>query len=242
MSRTLADQLAPVLRLHAEVRASVPVAIDLPRARWRLANRRHAFDAAAVLRGAGDLRPLFGRAVTAFELAGLASSQDVFAVRRRPQDATGHALAWLAGERLPSDPAKRLARRAAALLAAAVLRRGAEQIAAAAPVDDWDRSSCPCCGGSPDLALVSPDERRIVCSRCDTMWRASSSGCLACGAEYEPTLARIRSPYLGYTLVICNACGSYMKERGATGRCDPIVERALTSQLDAAASDRGLGV
>lgn len=242
VSRSLADQLAPVLRLHAELRQSLPVAVDVARARARIANGRHAFDPAAVLRGAAELGPLFARALTAFELAGMASSQEVCAVRRRQHDATALALAWVAGDRLPSDPAKRLARRAAALLGSAVLRNAAAQVLAVAPTDGWERASCPCCGGMPDLAFVVRGQRRIVCSRCDTSWRAASGGCLACGAEYEPTLVRIRSPYLGYTLVMCNACGHYLKERGAGAQCEPLLERELTAQLDAAARDRGLGV
>lgn len=242
MSRSLADQLAPVLRLHAELRTSLRARVDVPRARARLADRRHAFDAASVLRAARDLEPLFGRALAAFELAGLASTQEASAVRRRPQDTTQLALSWVAGDRLPSDPAKRLARRAAALLGSAVLRNAAEQVLAAGGVDDWDRALCPCCGGSPDLAFVTGGVRRIVCSRCDTSWRTDSEGCLACGAAFEPTLVRIRSPYLGYTLVMCNACGHYLKERGAAGRCEPLLERELTAQLDAAAQERGLAV
>lgn len=242
MSRSVADQLAPVLRLHAELRDSLPVPVDVARARARVANGRHAFDSASVLRSAGDLRPLFARAVAAFELAGLASSEDASAVRRRSHDVTAHALAWAAGDRLPSEPAKRLARRASALLGSAVLRNAAEQVLAVAPADDWARPTCPCCGGAPDLALVGRGQRRIVCARCDTTWRAASSGCLSCGAECEPALVRIRSPYLGYTLVMCNACGQYLKERGATGQCEPLLERELTAQLDAAARERGLGV
>jgi formate dehydrogenase maturation protein FdhE len=82
----------------------------------------------------------------------------------------------------------------------------------------------------------------LVCARCDARWRAAGRGCLACDATSAPTLARVRSPYLGYELVICNSCGRYLKERSGPLVYDPVVERALTGELDAAAERRGLRI
>ncbi len=240
VSRTLADQLEPVLRLHAYMRDAWPVQLDVPRARERVQSGRPAFDSVATLRSAGDMSSMFARMVSAFEVAGIASSADVLSVRRQHFDATEIAIGWAAGDRIPSDPAKRLARRAAAVLGNAVLQNAAGQLLAIQRVDHWARITCPCCGGAPDLALGRGSARRLVCSRCNTRWRPGGSGCLTCGADNEPTVVRIRAPYVGYTLLICNACGTYLKERTASGACEPLVDRELTSQLDRAAQDRGL--
>ena len=47
---------------------------------------------------------------------------------------------------------------------------------------------------------------------------------------------------LGYELLVCHACARYIKERQAEGMHDPIVERVLTVDLDAAAERRGLRI
>ena len=72
------------------------------------------------------------------------------------------------------------------------------------------------------------------------MWRTEDRGCLSCGADTPPTLVRIPSPYLGYELAICNACGRYLKERRGGLTHELFVERALTAGLDEAAQQRGL--
>ncbi len=240
VSRTLADQLEPVLRLHAYMRDAWPVEFDVARARARVQSGRAGFDPVAVLRSAGDMSAMFARMVSAFELAGVASSADVLTVRQQQLDATELAIGWAAGERVPVDSAKRLARRAAAVLGNGVLRNVAGQLLAVERLDHWPRITCPCCGGGPDLALGRGSKRRVVCSRCDTRWHAGGSGCLSCGADHEPTVSRIRAPYLGYALLICHGCGTYLKERTAGGTCEPLVDRELTAQLDRAAQDRGL--
>jgi hypothetical protein len=55
-----------------------------------------------------------------------------------------------------------------------------------------------------------------------------------------PTLARVPSPYLGYQLAICNACGRYIKERRGALTHELFVERMLVAGLDEAAQQRGL--
>jgi hypothetical protein len=41
---------------------------------------------------------------------------------------------------------------------------------------------------------------------------------------------------------VCHACARYLKERRGDGMLQPIIERALTVELDAAAERRGLRI
>ncbi len=241
LSRTIADQLHPLLELQREIRGSWPLDIDVPRARARLARGVNAFDPAAAIRGAGDLALSFARALVACELAGYAASSDVAAIRRKKPPVTALVLSWISGESTPSHPTKRLARRAAQVIGSAVLGRAADIVLANTALDSWRRTPCPCCGGVPDLALTEGrGGRSVICARCDTRWTIESAGCLACGASDDGEIVRIRSPYLGYTLLVCNECGAYLKERMGSAACLPLVERVLTAQLDEAARSRGL--
>src|SRR5439155_13168772 len=135
---------------------------------------------------------------------------------------------------------KRLARTVAAVVGNAVLSRVAADVVTGFSLATWKRLNCPCCGASPDLALATDRRRTLVCWRCDTMWRTDRRGCLGCGADTSPTIARVASPYLGYELTICNSCGRYLKERRGAPTHALLVERALTLGLDEAAQQRGL--
>jgi hypothetical protein len=55
-------------------------------------------------------------------------------------------------------------------------------------------------------------------------------------------VARIANPELGYTLVMCSACGRFLKERPRRGIESLLVERAITTELDLAAEQRGLRI
>ena len=88
--------------------------------------------------------------------------------------------------------------------------------------------------------MSTATKRTLVCWRCDTQWRTTHRGCLGCGANGPPDVARVPSPYLGYELAICNACGRYLKERRGSLTHELIVERTLTAGLDEAAQQRGL--
>jgi hypothetical protein len=242
VSQTLADQLAPVIELYDELRSACSVHVDLDRAELRVHVGRPAIDPMLILEEAGDLNWPISQAFTAFERAGLATTSEVFALQRFSWDAAALIGSWANGDRMPSDPIQRLARRSAALVGAAILRGAADQVAPLLPSRPERAESCPCCGGSPDLALASSRSRTLVCARCDTRWETELSGCLGCGASAAPALVRVRSPYLGYTLVVCNACGRYLKERIAAEDCVPLIERELTSLLDEAAADRGFRI
>jgi hypothetical protein len=240
-SKSLAEQFQPIVAIHETLRARATVALDVAAARERIRGGRPGFDAATLLRDAGDLTRSFHRAAASFEKIGIASTTELAALRRETLDATELVSSWANGESVPRNPALRLARHVAAIIGNAVLSRAAMDVGSGFSFAAWKRVLCPCCGASPDLALSTDKRRSLICWRCDTMWRTSRLGCLGCGADASPTLVRIASPY-GYDLAICHSCGRYLKERRGAPTNSLIVERALTASLDEAAQMRGLRV
>jgi hypothetical protein len=237
-----ADELAPLVRLHSELgRFRLPPA-RARRARSNLANGRVAFDPNEVLRAAGDLDGSLGKMATAFEMCGMASPRELDSFRKGYAIAQPLLKAWLVGERGSSDEGRRLALRAAALVGNAILRSAAAQASKGAEFAEWKQATCPCCGGPPDLAVRSDATRWLVCARCDTRWQAPTLGCLGCEATRPPTFVRVDAIDLGYELLVCHACARYLKERRGDGMQEPMLERALTVELDAAAERRGLRI
>lgn len=188
----------------------------------------------------GDLSQAFSRMANAFEQSGLASTSSISSLERSVVDPTTIVLSWANGDSSPVDPTMRLARRIGAMVGNAILTRVARDVMTGVSPLAWRRSLCPCCGATPDLAYQTDARRYLACWRCDTIWRTDDRGCLGCGESLPPTLVRIPSPYLGYELAVCNACGRYLKERRGGFTHEPIVERMLTSGLDDAAQLRGL--
>jgi formate dehydrogenase maturation protein FdhE len=240
LSRSAADQFAPVLRLHESVHRSARAVVSVDDARGRLEAGRAAFDAVKLLARSRTIATHFDRGVDALETSGLASTSVASAVRQAAFDPRTLAVAWAGGDAAPSSAAQRVARRAAATVASAVLRKNAERVERAGLVAAWMGAACPCCGSAPDLAYGSPQVRMLVCSRCDARWTARGRGCLTCDPLTASSVARVRTPYLGYDLVICHTCGRYLKERAGHLLYHPLVERALTTEMDAAAERRGL--
>jgi hypothetical protein len=212
------------------------------KARSNVANGRVAFDPNDVLRSAGDLDASLGKMATAFEMCGMASPRALDSFRKGHAIAQPLVKAWLVGERGSSDEGRRLALRAAALVGNAILRSAAAQTSKGEQFSDWKSATCPCCGGPPDLAVRSGATRMLVCARCDTQWQAPTLGCLACEAARAPTFVRVDALDLGYELLVCHACARYIKERQGEGMQSPMLERALTVELDAAAERRGLRI
>ncbi len=239
-SRTLADQLRPVVHVHGAVRENGYAQFDVERARTRLRAGRIAFDAALLIEEADDLTAAFKRTSQAFERTGIASTTEVGELQRRSVDVMSVVLAWANADSTPLDPTLRLARNIAAIVGNAVLSRAASDVTSGISLNTWKWPQCPCCGASPDLAFSTDARRMLVCWRCDTTWRAESRGCLGCGATGEPDIARVSSPYLGYELAICNSCGRYLKERRGGLNHELLVERTLIAGLDEAAQLRGL--
>ncbi len=239
-TKTLAEQYAPLVMLHDALRQRGLASVDVDQARARVRAGRPAFDAPVLLANATDLTRSFARTAATLERSGIASTTELNAMRARSPDARTLVLSWANGESMPRTPALRLARIVAAVLGNAVLARASADVTDGISLAKWKRPHCPCCGASPDLAMATDKRRSLVCWRCDTIWRTNVHGCLGCGADASPTLARVPSPYLGYELAICNACGRYLKERRGAPTHALLVERAITAGLDEAAEQRGL--
>ena len=239
---SLADELGPLVHVHAELGKHRLGPTRLKRARANLAGGRVGFDAADVLRTAGDLDVSLARVATAFEMCGMASARELESFRKGYSVAQPLLRAWLVGDRGSSDEGRRLALRAAALVGNGILRSAAAQASRGVSFASWQFATCPCCGGPPDLAVRDDSSRSLICSRCDTRWPAPTSGCLGCEATRPPTFVRVDAPDLGYELLVCHACARYIKERRADGIQAPIVERTLTAELDSAAERRGLRI
>jgi formate dehydrogenase maturation protein FdhE len=242
VTKGVADQFGPVLQLQQALRSSVRPVVDVKEAQTRIASRRPGFDPVRILSRARTVITAFDRCVDALEVAGFASSTSVTALRQQQHDARALAISWAAGDSAPAAATQRLAQKAASLVAGAILQSNARVVMQKMSLDKWQRPVCPSCGGPPDLAFIEGAKRSLVCSRCDTNWPVNTRGCIGCEATGSPTIARVRSPYLGYDLVICHACGRYLKERVGKAQHPPLVERALTAEMDAAAVRRGLRI
>jgi hypothetical protein len=239
-SSGIADELGPLVRVHSELGRFRLTALRVKRARANITGGRVAFEPADVLRAAGDLDGSLGRVATAFEMCGIASPRALESFRVEYTAAQPLLKAWLAGERRSSDEGRRLALRAAALVGNAILGSAASQASQGEVFRGWNKPTCPCCGGAPDLAVRAEPQRWLVCARCDTRWHAPTNGCLTCEATRAPTFVRVDALNIGYELLVCHACARYIKERRGDGMQTPLIERALTVDLDSAAERRGL--
>ena len=240
--RGTAEQIAPIVSLQGDLEARWPLALDVTRCHARMMAGQVAYDPLEVIGSAGNLLVAFVRATVAIERAGLMSEDEAIQARERRFQLMSLIAGWLSGEPMPRERVRSAARRAASLVASSILRRASRDLQAAGVIPrDWPRPVCPCCGGAPDFAFTSANDRRtLLCARCDARWETTARGCLGCGETEAPMLARIASPALGYALMICNPCGRYIKEPLDPSDLDPALDRVLTQQLDAAAEARGL--
>lgn len=240
---TLAEQFEPVLRAHAEIAEGCAPVLDVELTRSRIRAGQVGYDALRVMRSCGDLHPRFVRVLDAFEVAGFVSNDDRRAILHGDPDVDDLVSGWFTGDRTPRDQRRRTARQVAIVVGNAMLRTMSGMVGPGAHWKGWTRTVCPCCGGSPDMVLVERGaQRMLVCARCDAQWRARRAGCLGCDTDESASLARIANPELGYDLVMCNSCGRFIKERPRRGLESLIVERALTTELDLAAEQRGLRI
>lgn len=234
------ERLAPLLSAEAALANRWNPRLDVPRAETRLRMRRPAFDPIEVVGTPDDLISPFVHATKAIERAGLASNADAAGARAFAGEAMAMIASWIAGDLAPRDSTRATARRAALLVARVRLRATVARVRASLSLDAWAGRRCPCCGGHPEFAIAG-SPRTLVCARCDAMWSLVRSGCTGCGADSAPTVARVSLPDdAGYRLVVCNACGLYLKEGSEHFTGSATVERALTAHLDRAAEARGL--
>lgn len=234
-----------MLRVHADLLRECSPLVDQAAAHRRIAGGQVAYDALRVLRSCGDLMSRFVRVLDAFEVAGLVSNAERRAMLNRNLDVDDLVCGWFTGDRTPRDVQRRAARQVAIVIGNALLRAATQRVGSPSAWRAWTRVVCPCCGGTPDIALVDRSlrgqQRTLICSHCDAQWRAPREGCLGCDTSESPlAIARISNPALGYDLVMCNSCGRFLKERSRRGLTSLIVERAVTAELDLAAEQRGL--
>ena len=108
VTKGVADQFGPVLQLQQALRSAVRPVVDVTDARARIASRRPGFDPVKILSRARTVVTAFDRCVDALEVAGLASSTTVTALRNENYDARSLAIAWAAGETTPNVSSQRL--------------------------------------------------------------------------------------------------------------------------------------
>lgn len=239
--RSTADQLAPVLRVHADLQDECTPEVDVVAAHRRIAGGQVGYDALRVVRSCGDLVARFARVLESFEVAGLASNADRVALLDGGVDVDELVCGWFRGDRAPPSARRRIARMGAIVIGNALLRAATARVGTSSRWSRWSRVVCPACGGAPDIALVERGQRYLVCSCCDAQWRSPRDGCLGCEEMGTPTgIARISNPALGYDLMMCNSCGRFLKERPRRGLGSLLVERTITAELDVAAEQRGL--
>ena len=239
--QSAAERLAPLLALEAALESSWMPSLDLVRAGERHRVGRAAFDPLDSVGVPDELETPFVQATKAIERAGLASNAEAASARAHRADVLPMIAAWLSGASAPRDRSRAVARRAAVLVARSRLRSTATRLRAVLSLDAWKGRCCPCCGGHPEFAIAAASGRTLVCARCDVSWLAARTGCTGCGASKAPVVVQVTLPDdAGYRLVVCNACGMYIKEGPAVTGGFTLVERALTAHLDAAAEARGL--
>lgn len=124
-----------------------------------------------------------------------------------------------------------------------VLTRAADAILARLDTKDWNRGSCPVCGGEPDLAVITPAaDRLLICSRCLARWRFDQIACPFCRNAERSRITSFTSRDGRYRLTACDACERYLKAydaRRASRPVMPAVDSVATLPLDAAAMQRG---
>ena len=120
-SRTLAEQLRPVVDVHRAIQEHGYGSTDVENARGRAFGRDARVDAWALLDVADDLTAAFTQMATAFELSGMTSTSSLATMERVRVDPNASVLSWVNGESSPVDPSLRLARRVAGVVGNAIL-------------------------------------------------------------------------------------------------------------------------
>ena len=124
------------------------------------------------------------------------------------------------------------------------LQRASEVILPNLDLTLWSQSHCPVCGGRPNFALLEEERgaRRLMCSRCNSLWPYARVGCPFCESKekqvYYPSEDGV------YRLYVCLSCNDYLKTmdlRGVFREVHPAVERLLTVGMDLAAKQEGYG-
>jgi formate dehydrogenase accessory protein FdhE len=145
--------------------------------------------------------------------------------RDESKESTGHATAL-----------------AVSLSLAPYLQQASEAILPQLDLTLWRKGNCPVCGGRPNFSVLDEDTgaRKLMCSRCDSLWRSSRFNCPFC-AIGEKTAFYSSEDDL-YRLYVCPECKHYLKAvdlRKARRVILPMVERLLTVGMDLTAREEG---
>ncbi len=106
----------------------------------------------------------------------------------------------------------------------------------------WRKGTCPICGGRPNFSILDEETgaRELMCSRCDSLWRASRLNCPFCAAGEKTTYYSSEDDL--YRLYVCPECKQYLKAvdlRKAQRVVLPVIERLLTVRMDLTAIEEG---
>jgi len=106
----------------------------------------------------------------------------------------------------------------------------------------WRRKSCPICGGAPDFAFLSRDQRTrwLICSRCDMEWLFQRLQCPFCGTQKHESLGYLTNSQGLYRLYTCTECRCYIKAIDLQKTTEEVLlplERILTVDLDRQAKE-----
>jgi len=124
------------------------------------------------------------------------------------------------------------------------LEWAAEQVLPHLNQELWRRGYCPVCGGAADFAALDEETgaRRLLCSRCNSVWLYQRLGCPFCGTTDHTQLFYYPSKGNLYRLYVCEACQRYLKTidlREAGREVLLSVERVTTVAMDTAARRAG---
>lgn len=123
------------------------------------------------------------------------------------------------------------------------LARCAEVLRQSPGLATWTRSTCPLCGGEPDLSVVTAHgERQLLCGRCGMGWNHDPASCPFCANAVPASLPSFSTPDGKYRVTACDVCQRYLKavdERRLGRPVLPVVDSVATLPLDAAAMQRG---
>ncbi|MCL7453970.1 MAG: formate dehydrogenase accessory protein FdhE [Anaerolineae bacterium] len=123
------------------------------------------------------------------------------------------------------------------------LQKASETILPRLDLERWVQGYCPVCGGRPNFSLLEAKRgaRRLICSRCNSLWQYSRVGCPFCRSKEKQTYFASEDGV--YRLYVCPDCKRYLKTidlRDLERPVQPVVERLLTVGMDLAAQAEGL--
>ena len=120
---TLAEQYAPVLRAHAEIRAECMPLVDVDHARSRIRAGQVGYDALRVLRSCGDPMPRYVARARRVRGRRVPLQRGSPSLLDSELDVDDLVSGWFTGDRTPRDSTRRIARLAAIVVGNALAAR-----------------------------------------------------------------------------------------------------------------------